>query len=131
MDGFVDDIEDLVKENINFRHVLYTGKHLQLVLMTLKPGEDIGAEIHKGRDQFFRIEKGKGQVVIDGKTRPIGKDDVIVVPAGAQHNLINTGEKPLKLYTVYGPPNHMDQLIQETKAIAQASTEKFKGATTE
>lgn len=131
MDGFVDDIEDLVKENASFRHVLYTGKHLQLVLMSLKPGEDIGAEVHKGGDQFFRIEMGKGQIVIDGKTRSIGKDDVIVVPAGARHNLTNTGEKPLKLYTLYGPPNHVDQLVQETKAIAQASTEKFKGATTE
>jgi len=131
MKGFVEDIEDLSERNDDFRHVLYTGKHLQLVLMSLKPGEEIGDEVHKDRDQFFRVEKGKGQIVIDGKTHKIKSDDAIVVPAGSRHNLINTGEKPLKLYTLYGPPNHQDQLIQATKADANASKETFTGATTE
>jgi mannose-6-phosphate isomerase-like protein (cupin superfamily) len=131
MKGFVDDIEELAEENDDFRHVLYTGKHLQLVLMSLKPGEEIGDEAHKDRDQFFRIEKGKGQIVIDGATHKIKSDDAIVVPAGSRHNLINTGDKSLKLYTLYGPPNHLDQLIQVTKAEASASKEAFAGATTE
>jgi len=131
MNGFVADIEELAEHNGNFRHVLYTGKHLQLVLMSLKPGEEIGDEVHKDRDQFFRVEKGKGQIVIDGKTHKIKSDDAIVVPAGSRHNLINTGEKPLKLYTLYGPPNHVDQLVQATKAEADASKEAFAGATTE
>jgi mannose-6-phosphate isomerase-like protein (cupin superfamily) len=131
MKGFVDDIEKLAEQNDDFRHVLYTGKHLQLVLMSLKPGEEIGDEVHKDRDQFFRVEKGKGQIVIDGTTHNIKGDDAIVVPAGARHNLINTGEKSLKLYTLYGPPNHLDQLTQATKAQASASKEVFAGATTE
>jgi mannose-6-phosphate isomerase-like protein (cupin superfamily) len=131
MHGFVDDIEELTKTNSNFRKVLYTGKHLQLVLMALKPGEDIGEEIHKDRDQFFRIEQGKGEVVIDGTTRKVKRDDAIVVPAGARHNVINTGDKALKLYTLYGPPNHLDQLVEATKADAAASREVFAGATTE
>ncbi len=131
MKGFIDDIEDLAEDNDDFRHVLYTGKHLQLVLMSLEPGEDIGEEVHKSRDQFFRIEKGKGQIIIDGTMHEIKRDDAILVPAGSRHNLINTGKKHLKLYTLYGPPNHLDQLIQVTKAEASASKEKFEGATTE
>ena len=131
MNGFVDDIAELAKDNDDFRHVLYTSKHLQLVLMSLKPGEEIGDELHKDRDQFFRVEKGKGQIVIDGTTHKIKSDDAIVVPAGSRHNLINTGDKALKLYTLYGPPNHLDQLIQVTKAEAMASIETFAGATTE
>ena len=131
MKGFVDDIEELTQKNDDFRHVLYTGKHLQLVRMSLEPGEEIGDEVHKDRDQFFRVEKGKGEIVIDGTTHKIKSDDAIVVPAGARHNLINTGEKPLKLYTLYGPPNHLDQLVQVTKAEAIASKEAFAGATTE
>ncbi len=131
MKGFVDDIEERAEKNEDFRHVLYTGKHLQLVLMSLKPGEEIGDEVHKDRDQFFRIETGKGQIVIDGTTHKIKSDDAIVVPAGSRHNLINTGESPLKLYTLYGPPNHLDQLIQVTKAEASASKETFAGITTE
>ena len=129
--GFVDEIEEPAGKNGDFRHVLYSGKHLQLVLMALKPGEEIGDEAHKDRDQFFRVEKGKGEIVIDGTTHKIKSDDAIVVPAGARHNLINTGEKPLKLYTLYGPPNHLDQLVQVTKAEAIASKEAFAGATTE
>jgi mannose-6-phosphate isomerase-like protein (cupin superfamily) len=131
MKGYVDNIEELAEDNVDFRHVLYTGQHLQLVLMSLKPGEEIGAEVHKDRDQFFRIEKGRGEIVIDGTTHKVKGDDAIVVPAGSRHNLINTGEKSLKLYTIYGPPNHLDQLIQVTKAEASASKEVFAGATTE
>ncbi len=131
MKGFVDNIEDLTEENTAFRHVLYTGKHLQLVVMALQPGEDIGEEIHADRDQFFRIEEGSGQVVIDGVTHEVEEDDAIIVPAGARHNIINTGEDLLQLYTLYGPPNHIDQLIQESKEEAEASEEKFQGVTTE
>jgi mannose-6-phosphate isomerase-like protein (cupin superfamily) len=131
MKGFVEDIEEMTEENSEFRHVLYTGKHLQLVVMALKPGQEIGEEIHSNRDQFFRIEKGKGEIEIDGNARKIKADDAIVVPAGARHNLVNTGSKMLKLYTLYGPPNHVDHLIQKTKAEADASKEKFEGVTTE
>lgn len=131
MHGFVDDIEELTETNTHFRRVLYTGKYLQLVLMALRPGEDIGEEIHKDRDQFFRIEQGKGMVVIDGTPRKIEGDDAIVVPAGARHNVINTGDTAMKLYTLYGPPNHLDQLIEPTKADAAASHEVFAGGTSE
>lgn len=131
MNGYNADIETLTEANTAFRHVLYTGKHLQLVLMALKPGEDIGMETHKTHDQFFRIEKGQGKVVIDGATHKVKGGDAIIVPAGAQHNLINTGEKPLRLYTLYGPPNHVDGLVQKRKADAQASSEVFDGIATE
>lgn len=103
MRGFVDDIDRLTVENKDFRRVLYTGKHLQLVLMALRPGEEIGEEVHDDHDQFFRIEKGEGEVWIDNQRTKIKADDAIVVPAGARHNVINTGDKKLKLYTVYGP----------------------------
>jgi mannose-6-phosphate isomerase-like protein (cupin superfamily) len=131
MKGFIDTIQERAKDNEDFRHVLYTGKHLQLVLMALKPQEEIGGEVHNVRDQFFRVEKGKGQIVIDGVIRKIKKDDAIVVPAGARHNLINSGKTPLKLSTLYGPPNHLDQLIQATRQEAAASKETFAGVTTE
>jgi mannose-6-phosphate isomerase-like protein (cupin superfamily) len=131
MKGFVTDIEELTVENGNFRHVLYTGKNLQLVLMSLKPGQDIGKETHKTHDQFFRIEKGKGEVVIDGVSHKLKSGAGIVVPAGATHNLINTGDKPMKIYTIYGPPNHVDQLVQRTKSIAESSSEHFDGKSTE
>jgi mannose-6-phosphate isomerase-like protein (cupin superfamily) len=130
MNGFADDIEGLTEENGDFRRVLYTGKNLQLVLMSLKPGEDIAVETHSANDQFFRIEKGKGEVVIDGTTHKIKSGMGIVIPAGARHNLINTGEKPMKIYTIYGPPHHVDQLVQGTKAIALASSEHFDGKVT-
>lgn len=129
MKGFVDDIEKLTEENTDFRRVLYTGKHLQLVLMALKPGEEIGDEVHQGHDQFFRVEDGKGVVVIDGKRHDIEDDDAIVVPAGARHNVINTGSKPLKFYTIYGPPEHRDGVTHKTKAAAVE--EHFDGKTTE
>lgn len=131
MNGYTADIEKLAEENTAFRQVLYTGHHLQLVLMALKPGEDIGMETHKTHDQFFRIEKGHGEVVIDGATHKVKGGDAIIVPAGARHNLINTGEKLLRLYTLYGPPNHVDGLVEKRKADAQASTEVFDGIASE
>jgi mannose-6-phosphate isomerase-like protein (cupin superfamily) len=131
MKGFVNNIEKLTKDNKDFRRVLYTGKHLQLVLMTLKSGEEIGEEVHVSRDQFFRVEKGKGEVEIDGHRSRIKSDDAILVPAGARHNVINSGDKPLKLYTVYGPPNHKDGIVLTTKVKAGASKEHFDGKTTE
>ena len=130
MKGYVADIETLTEDNADFRQVLYTGHHLQLVLMALKPGEDIGMETHATHDQFFRIEKGKGEVEIDGVTHKIKGGDGIIVPAGARHNLTNTGDTSLRLYTIYGPPNHVDQLEQVTKAVAQTSSEHFDGRVT-
>ena len=129
--GFVDDIDRLTVENKDFRRVLYTGKHLQLVLMALRPGEEIGEEVHDDHDQFFRIEKGEGEVWIDGQRTKIKADDAIIVPAGARHNVINTGDKKLKLYTVYGPPDHKDGIVRATKAEAEATEEHFDGTTTE
>jgi mannose-6-phosphate isomerase-like protein (cupin superfamily) len=131
MKGLVIDIEDSTEENADFRRVLYTGKNLQLVLMSLKPGQDIGQETHKKHDQFFRIEKGRGTILIDGVTHKLKKGAGILVPAGAKHNLTNTGEKTMKLYTIYGPPNHIDKLVQRTKSMAEASSERFSGASTE
>ncbi|CAN1562372.1 {ManC} Mannose-6-phosphate isomerase [Caulobacteraceae bacterium] len=131
MKGFVADIEDLTEDNRDFRRVLYTGKHLQLVLMSLKPGEDIGEEVHPDHDQFFRVEKGKGEVWIDGVCTRIKSDHAVVVPAGARHNVVNTGEKSLKLYTIYGPADHKDGTVRATKAKAEASEEHFDGVTTE
>src|SRR3712207_6130059 len=131
MKGFVDDIEKLTTGNDDFRRVLYTGKYLQLVLMTLQPGEEIGEEGHEDHDQFFRIEAGEGQVIIDGQATPIEDDDAIVVPAGARHNVVNTGAEPLRLYTIYGPPEHRDAVVRHTKAEAEAEEEHFDGATTE
>ena len=131
MRGFVDDIDRLTVENKDFRRVLYTGKHLQLVLMALRPGEEIGEEVHDDHDQFFRIEKGEGEVWIDNQRTKIKADDAIIVPAGARHNVINTGDKKLKLYTVYGPPDHKDGIVCATKAEAAANEEHFDGITTE
>ncbi|MDZ4051822.1 MAG: cupin domain-containing protein [Phenylobacterium sp.] len=131
MKGFVEDIEELTEDNKDFRRVLYTGKHLQLVLMALQPGEEIGEEVHEDHDQFFRVEKGKGEVWIDGERTKIKSDDAIIVPAGAKHNVINTGDKSLKLYTLYGPPDHKDGVVHKTKADAEASEEHFDGTTTE
>ncbi|HYD28630.1 cupin domain-containing protein [Brevundimonas sp.] len=131
MQGFVANIEDLTVRNTDFRRVLYTGKYLQLVLMTLQPGEEIGAEVHEDHDQFFRIESGSGEVSIDGKRTPVKDDDAIIVPAGARHNVVNTGDAPLMLYTLYGPPEHRDGVVRATKAEADASEEHFDGKTTE
>lgn len=129
MKGFVDDIETLTEGNTDFRRVLYTGKHLQLVLMALQPGEDIGEEVHEGHDQFFRIEAGKGEVLIDGQRHAVKADDAVIVPAGARHNVTNTGDVSLKLYTLYAPPEHKDGVVHPTKA--DAVEEHFDGVTTE
>jgi mannose-6-phosphate isomerase-like protein (cupin superfamily) len=131
MNGFVDDIEKLTESNTDFRRVLYTGKYIQLVLMALQPGEDIGEEVHDDRDQFFRVEKGSGEILIDGKKTPVKADDAMIVPAGARHNVTNTGNEPLLLYTLYGPPEHKDGIVRATKAEAEASEEHFDGTTTE
>ncbi len=131
MKGFTDDIEALTESNKDFRRVLYTGKHLQLVLMALQSGEEIGEEVHTENDQFFRVEAGKGEVWIDGKRSKIGSGDAIVVPAGAKHNVINTGGKTLRLYTLYGPPEHKDGVVHATKAEAEANEEHFDGVGTE
>jgi len=131
MKGFVDNIQTLTEQNTDFRHVLYTGKNLQLVLMSIRPGEDIGEEIHKDRDQFFRVEKGEGEVVIDGHLSNIKSDDAIIVPAGARHNIINTGKTALQLYTIYAPPEHADGTVRATKADAKALKEHFDGKITE
>lgn len=131
MIGYVENIEELTEENTDFRRVLYSGSKLQLVLMSLEPGEEIGGEIHSDTDQFFRIEDGEGRCVIDGATHKIGPGDGIVVPAGAHHNVICTGHEALRLYTIYGPAHHQDQLVQKTKAEADASDEKFEGHATE
>ena len=131
MKGFVDNIETLTEDNEAFRRVLYTGKHLQLVLMALRPGEDIGEEVHDDHDQFFRVETGEGEVWIDGASTRIKSDDAIIVPAGARHNVVNTGDTSLKLYTIYGPPDHRDGVVRATRAEAEATEEHFDGTTTE
>ncbi len=131
MKGFADNIEKLTEENDHFRQVLYTGNNLQLVVMALKLGEEIGEEVHDDRDQFFRFETGEGEVRIDDVVYQVKADDGVIVPAGAKHNVINTGAEPLRLYTIYGPPEHLEGTIHKTKADADASHEHFDGQTTE
>lgn len=131
MKGFVGNIERLTEENGDFRRVLYTGHNLQLVLMAIGPGEEIGEEVHPDRDQFFRIEAGEGEVWIDGVCTEVAPDDGIVVPQGARHNVRATGKVPLRLYTIYGPPEHLEGTVRRTKAEAEASEEHFDGRTTE
>lgn len=131
MKGYVDDIEARTEENPHFRQVLYTGHNLQLVLMTLQPGEDIGEEVHGDRDQFFRIEAGAAEVWIDGTCHRVEADDAVIVPQGARHNVKCVGGEPLKLYTIYGPPEHIDGTVHRTKAEAVAAHEHFDGRTTE
>ncbi len=133
MHGFHDDIEKLTTGNGDFRRVLYTGHNLQLVLMTLPPGCDIGSEVHADRDQFFRVEEGSGKVEIDDSSYDVGDGSGIIVPAGARHNVRNTGSAPLKLYTIYGPPEHKDGIVQSTKAEADARhlQEEWDGKTSE
>ena len=131
MKGYVENIEKLSLENENFRRVLYTAKSSQLVVMSLKPGEDIGEEVHN-LDQFIRCESGEGRAVLDGVGHAITDGFVVVVPAGAKHNIINTSsDKKLKLYTLYSPPNHRDGVVHETKAQAEADEEHFDGKTSE
>ena len=132
MDGFKGNIEKETLANENFRKVLYTGKHLQLVLMSLKAGEDIGEETHYWNDQFFRFESGSGTCVIDDNEYSVKEGEVIIVPAGAKHNIINTGTSaPFKMYTLYGPPNHKDGTIRATKEDAEKHAENYDGKTTE
>jgi mannose-6-phosphate isomerase-like protein (cupin superfamily) len=133
MKGYHDDIERQTTGNDDFRRVLYTGNHLQLVLMTLQPGEEIGSEVHEDRDQFFRFEEGSGKVDIDDNSYDVADGSGVIVPAGARHNVRNTGGEPLKLYTLYGPPEHRDRVVQSTKAEADARhhDEEWDGATTE
>ena len=131
MKGFFASIEVLTEENTDFRRVLYSGSKLQLVLMSVPPGEELGGEVHSDTDQFFRIEDGKGVIVIDGVTHKVSEGDGIVVPSGAHHNVICTVHDALKLYTIYGPPHHRDGLVQKTRAEADASDEAFDGQTTE
>lgn len=122
MQGYVGKIEALTLQNTNFRQVLYTGKNVQLVLMSLLPGEEIGLEVHDHVDQFFRIESGIGKVVINGEEAEITDGDAFIVPAGTEHNVINvSGEERLQLYTIYSPPNHSDGTIHQTKAEAEAA----------
>jgi mannose-6-phosphate isomerase-like protein (cupin superfamily) len=129
--GFVANIEALTERNNDFRRVIYTGKNLQLVLMTIRRGEDIGEEVHPGVDQFFRIESGEGELRIDGVATRVKSDDAFIVPAGSSHNVVNTGDGALKLYTIYAPPEHRDGIVRATKAEAQASEAHFDGKTTE
>jgi mannose-6-phosphate isomerase-like protein (cupin superfamily) len=131
--GFCDDIDRLTVDNEDFRRVLYTGKHLQLVLMTLQAGEEIGAEVHEDRDQFFRFEEGQGVVDIDGRENPVQDDFAVIVPAGARHNVRNTSNGALRFYTIYAPPEHKDKVVQRTKEEADArhEHEEWDGATTE
>jgi len=132
MKGFYSNIEKDALKNENFRKVLYTSKHLQLVLMSLKPGEDIGEETHPNIDQFFRFEGGKGKCIINGNEYLVENGDVIVIPAGSKHNVINTDAvKELKMYTIYGPPNHKDGIINATKKDSEKNDVKFDGKTTE
>ena len=131
MKGYCDNIEKRTVENEDFRRVLYTGHNLQLVLMTLKPDEEIGEEVHEDRDQFFRFEEGSGVVLIDGVENRVEEDFAVIVPQGARHNVKNTGSEPLRMYTIYGPPEHLDGLVKATKAEAEAAHEEWDGKTTE
>jgi mannose-6-phosphate isomerase-like protein (cupin superfamily) len=124
MNGFIDDIEKLTKKNDFFREVLFTGKHCQLVVMSLKSGEEIGKEVHESVDQFFRIDQGSGEVFIDGEKSEIKDGSAVIVPAGSEHNVVNTGDVDLKLYTIYSPPNHPKGTIHETYEEAMAAEEE-------
>lgn len=130
MKGFVQDIEELAVKNDEFRRVLYTAKNCQLVVMSLEPAAEIGMEVHK-LDQFFRVEKGSGEAILDGISTAIREGFAIVVPAGTNHNIVNTGSTPLKLYTLYAPPNHRDGVVHHTREDAEADNEHFDGKTTE
>ena len=130
--AYFGNIEKLTLENECFRQVIFTGPNSQLVVMSLKPGEEIGAEVHPSIDQFFRIETGNGKVIIDGKKTVLRSGAGIVVPAGARHNVVNTSAKrPLKLYTIYSPPEHQDKVVRKTKQEAMKKEEHFDGKTTE
>ncbi|MFA5854810.1 MAG: cupin domain-containing protein [Candidatus Gracilibacteria bacterium] len=132
MKGFCKNIEAATRENVDFRRVLYTGHHSQLVLMCLKPSEEIGMEVHQGNDQFFRFERGHGKCIIDGNEYPIEDGTAVLVPAGAEHNIINTSSsEPLHLYTIYSPAHHKDGIVRATRAEAEANEAEFDGVITE
>ena len=132
MKGFAKNIEELTRSNNKYRKVLYTGNYSQLVLMSLLPSEEIGLETHQKNDQFFRIESGRGKVIIDDNEYDVADGSAVIVPAGAKHNVINTsGTDKLKLYTIYSPPHHKDAIEFDTLAPAEASEEEFDGETTE
>ena len=124
MRGFIGDIEEQTEANHDFRRVLFTGPHMQLVVMSLQPGEELGEEVHVSTDQFFRVEEGKGRIWMNGNAAEIGSDMAIVVPAGTRHNIENTGHKTLKLYTLYAPPQHVDGTVHRTKADAAVDVER-------
>ncbi len=130
MQGYVANIEEATLSNTDFRRVLYTGKNSQLVLMCLQPGQEIGEEVHE-LDQFLRIEAGEGKAILDGVEHALADGSAIVVPQGARHNVVNTGAGPLKLYSIYSPPNHKDSTVHPTKQDADAQEEHFDGQTTE
>lgn len=132
MKGYSSNIKELSVENVNFRQVLYTGKHCQLVLMSLKPGEEIGLETHTENDQFFRFEAGQGLVKIDDNEYKVSNGSAVIVPAGAKHNVVNSSEsEDLKLYTIYMPPHHKDGIVRITRDEAMDNEEDFDGTTTE
>ena len=130
--GFKGNIEKATADNNNFRRVLYTGEHCQLVLMTLRPNEEISSEAHRDNDQFFRIEQGKGKVIINDTLYEVANGDAVIVPAGAQHNVINTSQtEELKLYTIYSPAHHKDGIVRLTKQEAEQDGPEFDGVTSE
>ena len=133
MKGYVDDIQARTVENEDFRRVLYTGQNIQLVLMTLKPGEEIGEEVHEDKDQFFRFESGTGEVRINDKANPVEDGIAVIVPAGAKHNVVNTRDDVLTMYTIYGPPDHKDETVHKTKDQAEKDhdNDKYDGKPTE
>ena len=131
MKGYHGDIEAATEENTDFRRVLYTGHNLQLVLMSIPPGGEIGAEVHDDRDQFFRFEAGEGEVIVDDTIYRVKSDDAVIVPQGARHNVRCTGNEPLKMYTIYGPPEHILGTVHKTADDAHAAHEHFDGKTTE
>jgi len=128
--GYKENIEKLTTENTNFRKVLYTGEHCQLVLMSLLAGEEIGMEVHPDNDQFFRFEKGTGKVIINETEYEVVDGDAVIVPCGSNHNVI-AGDQGLKLYTIYSPAHHKDGIIRTTKSDAESNEEEFDGVTTE
>jgi mannose-6-phosphate isomerase-like protein (cupin superfamily) len=129
--GYVANIEKLTEENSNFRKVLYTAHHSQLVVMSLKPGEEIGQEVHPDNDQFLRIEVGSGKAIIDGNEQEFSDGWCIIVPAGSQHNIINTSDKEMKIYTIYSPAHHRLDVVHVTKEQAEKDDEEFDGKTSE
>ncbi|MDD5751209.1 MAG: cupin domain-containing protein [Candidatus Peribacteraceae bacterium] len=130
MNGYITNIEDATRENSFFRKVLYTAKHSQLVVMSLLPGEEIGEEVH-ALDQFIRIEEGTGKAILNGKESPLVDGSAVVIPSGVRHNIVNTGGQPMKLYTVYSPPEHLDGTVHRTRKDVPEHEEEFDGKTTE